>query len=76
MRIMKRHRYFILLIILISAIVAPVCGQPPSPPGNHGMNGNQGVGGAAPVDGGLGVMLLCACGYFVVKRWKGGKVDK
>ena len=55
-------------------------GQPPAPPGGHGLNGNQGQGGAAPLDGGSLLFMLGGAVYGAVK-WirakegdKGGKV--
>ena len=70
----------ILIIILSLASDGLIMGQPPDPPGGHGLNGNHGSGGAAPLGGGSLLLILGAAVYGVV-RWirakngnKGGKV--
>jgi hypothetical protein len=40
-----------------------VNGQAPNPPGGHGYNGNQGGGGAAPIDGGISILVMAGLGY-------------
>lgn len=67
---MKRksiYRILIMTIILFLIANMPVTGQPPDPPGGHGLNGNQGPGGAAPIDGGSLILLLGGLGYGAVK---------
>jgi hypothetical protein len=53
----------ILMMTLILFLTAnsSVQGQPPAPPGGHGLNGNY--GGAAPLDGGSLFLLLGGLGY-------------
>jgi hypothetical protein len=67
--------FTILIIILSLASDGLIMGQPPAPPGEHGLNGNQGQGGAAPLDGGSLLLILGAAVYGAV-RWirerKGG----
>jgi len=68
--IMKRN--IIYLIIMISTLVIlpfenDLTAQPPYPPNDHGSNGNQGAGGAAPIDGGSLLLILSGLGYGVVK---------
>lgn len=48
----------ILFIILSLASDGLIMGQPPAPPGGHGLNGNQGQGGNAPIDGGSLLLML------------------
>ena len=65
-----------LIMFLILASDGLVMGQPPAPPGGHGLNGNQGQGGTAPLDGGILFLLTGGIIYGAVK-WirakKGGK---
>jgi hypothetical protein len=56
-------RLFILVLILSLPVTFTIKGQPPSPPGDHGLNGNQGAGGFAPVDGGSLLLLIGGIGY-------------
>ena len=69
--------YFTLaLLVCYTLSIVSAQGQPPAPPSGHGFNGNQGAGGAAPVDGGSLLLLLGAAGYGlikVVRERKGGK---
>lgn len=69
----------VLFIILAMASDGLIMGQPPAPPGGHGLNGNQGAGGNAPIDGGALLMMLGGAVYGAVK-WirarKGGKGGK
>jgi hypothetical protein len=64
----KRKIYALIPIILFLLItISPMLmGQPPLP-GGHGYNGNQGTGGAAPVDGGGLLLLAGGLGYGVIK---------
>jgi len=57
------YRLFIVVLILFLTVNSFVQGQPPVPPGGHGANGNQGSGGAAPLDGGSLLLLLSGLGY-------------
>ena len=45
--------------------------NPPPPPGEHGLSGDQPVG--APIDGGLGILLLLGVGYGIKKLYKNKK---
>ncbi len=65
----KRNIYnlFMILLIMFFSATSPVNGQPPEPPGGHGLNGNHGPGGAAPVDGGCLLLILAGLGYGAVK---------
>ena len=65
----------ILIMILASASDGLIMGQPPAPPGGHGLNGNQGQGGAAPLDGGSLLLLLGGLVYGAVK-WLQAKYSK
>ena len=76
---MKRniiYRFIIMIIILFLASNPDVTGQPPDPPGGHGLNGNQGPGGAAPIDGGIGILLLSGLGYSLMRVMRENKVKK
>jgi hypothetical protein len=59
----------VLFIIFAMASDGLIMGQPPSPPGGHGLNGNQGAGGNAPIDGG-GLLLLLGSAIYGVIKWK------
>lgn len=56
-----------LVLILFLSANSFVQGQPPGPPGEHGMNGNHGPGGAAPLDGGSLFLLLGGLSYGIIK---------
>ena len=79
---MKRSIIFFiaaLLTLLICYSGQDLQSQPPNPPSGHGLNGNQGARGYAPVDGG-GLLLLLrgGLGYSVVKvrrRKRGNQAD-
>jgi hypothetical protein len=66
----------ILFIILTLASDGLLMGQPPAPPGGYGLNGNQGQGGSAPIDGGS-LLLMLGGAIFGAVKWirarKGGK---
>jgi hypothetical protein len=61
------YRLVIMLSILFLSFCMLVDGQPPSPPGGHGLNGNQGPGGPAPVDGGSLILLISGFVYGIGK---------
>jgi hypothetical protein len=65
----RRVALLLVMVFFISAMI--VQAQPPAPPSGHGFNGNQGAGGAAPVDGGIGILLLSAVGYGLSKLRRG-----
>jgi len=65
-----------MVIILFLTANITVMGQPPDPPGGHGLNGNQGPGGAAPVDGGIGILLLSGLGYSLMRVMRENKAEK
>jgi hypothetical protein len=73
---MERKIFFSAVIILVSftLLITSVQGQPPVPPSGHGFNGNQGAGGNAPVDGGIGILLFSGLGYGIIKVLRGRKV--
>lgn len=60
-------RLVILVVVLFLSADPVLNGQPAAPPGGHGLNGNQGPGGAAPVDGGSLFLLLGSIGYGTYK---------
>ncbi len=66
----------VLLLICFTLTIITAQGQPPAPPAEHGINGNQGAGGAAPVDGGVGILLLSGLGYGIRKMLRDKKVVK
>ena len=62
-----------ILIYLTVDIFSPLKAScPPDPPGGHGLNGNQGSGGMAPIGGGLIIMLAAGAVYGLGKCVKGG----
>ncbi len=63
---MKKQIKWLLLLVLMMILVGNnvVIGQqPPPPPGGHGLNGNQGSGGSAPLGSGLVVLLAMGTAY-------------
>jgi hypothetical protein len=70
-------RFAFYVVVLMLAAHSPAECQPSAPPGEHGLNGNQGPGGAAPVDGGSLFLLLSGLGYggykLIRKRRKMGR---
>jgi len=74
----KRNIYRLIGItaILILLFTGIMQGQPPLP-GGHGQNGNNGPGGAAPLDGGSLFLLLGSLGYgsYKVIRANKGRKD-
>lgn len=66
----------ILFIILALASDGLVMGQPPAPPEGHGLNGNQGHGGNAPLDGGSLLLMLGGAVYGAAKWIRARKGNK
>jgi hypothetical protein len=64
---MKKAIKFLLVSGLILALPLMFKGQPPSPPHPNGGSGPDGgntvVGGIAPIDGGLSILLLLGAAY-------------
>lgn len=56
--------------ITLILIITDIYSQPPAPPDGHGLNGNQGPGGMAPIDGGIIFMLLSSVFYGGIKIYK------
>jgi hypothetical protein len=61
------YRLVCLAFIFFVASVSFAKGQAPPPPGGHGRNGNQGAGGAAPIDGGSLILLMSGLSYGAIK---------
>jgi hypothetical protein len=55
---------FIIMFLSISTVMFS---QPPAPPDQHGINGNQGPGGPAAIDGGSLFLLVSAGSYGIYK---------
>ncbi len=54
----------IIFFFLLGGMFFPLkASSPPDPPGGHGLDGNQGSGGMAPIDGGLIIMLAAGAVY-------------
>ena len=70
------YRLIGMALILCVSVSSMVQGQAPPPPGGHGRNGNQGAGGAAPIDGGSLIMLLGGLGYGGYKLIRANKGNK
>lgn len=68
-----------IIIVMAFIIVTPLLiNAQPKPPSNgyiHGSGGNQPMGGDAPVDGGLSVLLLLGATYGIKKiyQFRSGK---
>ena len=67
MKMSNIFRLVILVVMLFLSADPVLNGQPSAPPGGHGLNGNQGPGGAAPVDGGSLILLMSGLSYGVIK---------
>jgi hypothetical protein len=67
----KFIRSFVLLftVCLLSLSFSSVCADPTDPPPvpDHGQNGGDPVG--APIDGGVGILLLMGAGYAARKLY-------
>ena len=63
MKMSNIFRLVIIVAILFLSSSPVLNGQPSAPPGGHGLNGNQGPGGTAPVDGGGLILLIGSLGY-------------
>ena len=59
---MKKIIVKLLLVVVLIAGSHQLISQPPPPPGEHGEPGNQNAGNA-PIDGGLGVLLVLGAAY-------------
>jgi len=59
---MKKNIAKLLLIAVLIAGSQQLISQPPPPPGEHGEPGNQNAGNA-PIDGGLGILLVLGAAY-------------
>lgn len=57
----------LMCLVCILTFTESLTAQPPAPPSEHGLNGNQGGGGEAPVDGGVALLLLGSVGYGLVR---------
>ncbi len=78
--LMKKLMHSLALIILILGTVffaTSVKADPPPPPGTHGAGGNQPPAGA-PIDGGLGILVILAgsAGYGGLKLYRARKKEK
>jgi len=74
---MKRNMLQIVvvtLIIMFVSISTVMFSQPPAPPDQHGINGNQGAGGTADIDGGVLLLLLGAGSYGIFKLVRSRRV--
>ncbi|MCK9422758.1 MAG: hypothetical protein M0Q38_09175 [Bacteroidales bacterium] len=67
-------KFLTLLSLIICAIfiTKPLKANPPDPPAHHGETTNQDPA-AAPIDGGLGILLLLGAGYGGRKLYKSRK---
>ncbi|MBI9034715.1 MAG: hypothetical protein JEZ03_09625 [Bacteroidales bacterium] len=70
---MKNIRTSITVILFFSLITSGLfCSaqdMPPPPPIDHNVSGNQPAGGAAPIGGGLGILLALAGVYGIKKTY-------
>ena len=67
-----------LAFIFFSLFFRPVMADPPgpAPPGGHGSTQNELPGPAAPIDGGLGILLAIGAGYGSYMQYKKRKSEK
>ena len=66
---MKTRIIFMMLFLLNSMFMMS---DPPAPP-EGGSNGNSGTNGppvGAPIDGGLGILMILGAGYGGIRLWK------
>jgi hypothetical protein len=76
-----KPKYLLILVVPILAIFLTTsrvnAQEPPHPPTvGHGQKGNQAPGGAAPIDGGVSVLLLLAAGYGTYSARKVSRENK
>ena len=63
-----------LTTMLMVTLLSSVKSQPPRPPSNPGNVGNIPIGGSAPIDGGLSILLVAAGLFGTNKYYKANKV--
>jgi len=67
------------ITICLMFVSVSVLADPPGPPADHGVSGNQDPGPVgAPIDGGLGILILLAgsAGYGGLKLYNEKKKEK
>ena len=67
---MKKNILKLLLFSLLLIVGQVLIAQPPNPPGDPSSDGNQVVGGNAPIGGGLELLLLMGLAYGSKKTYK------
>lgn len=65
-----------LCLVCILANTQSLTAQPPAPPSEHGLNGNQGAGGEAPVGEGIVILMIGVAGYGLVRYRQAGRAKK
>ncbi|MBK7213338.1 MAG: hypothetical protein IPH88_08640 [Bacteroidales bacterium] len=56
---MKTRLIYLILVLSLCFSVQVFSQEPPHPPSSgHGNHGNQPAGGSAPIDGGMGFLIL------------------
>jgi hypothetical protein len=75
---MKPYRKLWLIVVfllnsmfMLNSVADPPI--PPPPPGGHGLGGNQ---QGAPIDGGLGILLVLGAAYGTKKLYKRSNMEK
>ncbi|MEI6883536.1 MAG: hypothetical protein WCO02_03555 [Bacteroidota bacterium] len=71
---MKKSIYLSLIAVLLCLSVPVLADGPPPPPSDPGSGGGGPVG--APIDGGLGILLVMGVVYGGKKLYKARKKDK
>jgi len=72
---MKRKICIVVCFLIFGGLCRADGPGPPPPPGAHAQSGNQGPAGA-PIDGGLGILLLFGAGYGARKYFRKGNEVK
>jgi len=72
---MKKLITTFLITLLISFSISTLA-DPPAPPGNPGTGGGGGGPVGAPIDGGLGILLVMGAAYGGKKLYKARKDKK
>jgi len=60
---------FFLLVVVVTGLFNSLSAQPPRPPHRPPSGGNP-IGGSAPIDGGMSIMILLSAAYGTKKYFR------
>lgn len=67
---MKKNNLKLLIFSLLLIVGQQLLAQGPPPPPGNPSTGNETVGGAAPISGGIGILMLLGFAYGTKKTYK------